>query len=147
LIHRKLTDDQINEVIKYWRNKLALRDWIISWSMHNDADLGDAYARVGWSLSYMSAHIRISDPDTWSVNADETDMEESIVHEMIHIRTAEICDKLRPKLTEEENLCFLERPTDVISKSFVELRRMGHQFDWEVPEGQSVGKKKRKKKS
>jgi len=145
LIYKTLTGEQINDVIRYWRNKLALRDWEISWTMHNDSDMNDCYAQVGHSLPYMTAHIRISDPSTWSANADDTDMEESILHEMVHVRTAEICDKLKGTLTREEELVFLERPTDVLARTLVELRRMSDLFDWEeLPEEK---KKKKKKKS
>lgn len=142
----KLGDYQINETIKYWQNKLSLRDWTISWEMLKDADIpGDCYAVVSWNLSYRSAHIKLSDPTSWASYCDPTDMEETIVHEMIHITTAPICDKAREIFTEQEQTVFLERPTDMLSCALVRLRRIAEPFEWEIPD--KTKKKKRKKKS
>jgi len=132
LIVTTLTNKQIQEVICYWVDVLRLRDWNISWALRAMDDMEKAYARISWQMTKGTAHISLSDPKSWGQTTEAQDQEVSIVHELVHLSTAGMCDRLEPIFTKQEDDIFVERPTERISQGMVDLRRNGgHKFSWE----------------
>lgn len=130
-----LTDDQITDCITYWRIRLDLSDWGISFVVTNQSNIPEKYADVEWNLCRKTAMIRIADPDTWSsADAGDEDMETSIVHELYHLTTAPLLSTINNRVTlskVETEIC-IEQPAEVLSYLLVALRRQaGHKFDWE----------------
>ena len=130
-----LTMEQIEDCIVYWRSRMGLSDWVISYSIVTQADIPNKYADVEWNLSRREATIQISNPKTWPTYwGQDEDMENSIVHELYHLVNAPLLSTIQNQLTftKVETEILTERPTETMAALLVKLRRQaGHKFDWE----------------
>ncbi len=131
------------DVAEYWKQELGLSPWEITVQIVTQADIPGNYAELSWHLDAQTATISISDPDTWPSSMRSTNMEDSIVHEMVHLCTAGLLSTVHDSLnlTEAYSKLVIERPTIFLAAALVRLRLAGaHEFRWERPP-----KKKRRK--
>lgn len=88
------TEEQLQERLRYWQEKLRLQDWIIEVKIRRGRDMiQDSVACVNWTLSKKMATISILD----QVDYDPSliwirDMENDLVHELLHLHFAPISD-------------------------------------------------------
>ena len=81
--------EQLNERLAYWQEKLRLRDWMVEISivrerdMHND----EANAEIYRNTANKTAYINIADPIDFDDRRPE-DMEWLLVHELLHLHFA-----------------------------------------------------------
>lgn len=89
-----LTDEQLQERLKYWKEKLRLQDWIIEVKLSRGRDMMEGTnACVNWVLYKKMALIKILDPiDYPGELMGERDMENDLVHELLHLHFAPIND-------------------------------------------------------
>jgi len=118
----KMTEQGIADCIKYWQAQLRLGDWEIEHSLVRYGDI-NCYAQMRWTLPTKGAAIDIADPDTWPTDYNETDMEDSIVHELVHVLNAPLIQKFKSSMTTEEFDLFVEFPTVALAKVLTELHR------------------------
>jgi hypothetical protein len=88
-----VTDDQLQEKLQYWQNRLRLRDWHITVRFADDHVLGhDIRGNCVAVWSNKSAHINIRPKAIYPhhcfpANAID-DEEEALVHELLHVTFA-----------------------------------------------------------
>ena len=82
-----LTDEQLQEKLKEWQERLRLQDWIVRARICRRHELpSNSQGRVYVTLSKKMANILILDPvDYEPDNMLPQDMENSLVHELLHL--------------------------------------------------------------
>lgn len=89
----KLNFDMAQEVLAYWAQVLKLTDWVIDLEMQRGYKIGGtAWARCRWTASKRRATVFLLHPDDADPDDDPMDMEAAIVHELLHIYFAPVCD-------------------------------------------------------
>lgn len=88
------TDEQLQEKLKEWQKRLRLQDWIITAKIKRGRDLSnDSQANVHYVLPKKMATISIMDPIDYPPDSMvPQDMEDSLVHELLHLHFAPISD-------------------------------------------------------
>ena len=89
----KLTQKQLDKKLKYWQKVLELRDWHIKARIVKSKDMPTKYYAgcVSWDLQYKAAKISILDFEDIPTDViAEPDMEETLVHELLHLQLAPI---------------------------------------------------------
>jgi len=89
-----LTKEQLQEKLIEWQKALRLQDWIIEAKIVRGRDMNvECVAQVNWVLSKKMATISILDPIDYPPDCmAERDMENDLVHELLHLHLAPIND-------------------------------------------------------
>lgn len=89
-----LTQEQLQEKLVYWQEKLRLQDWILSVRIVRAKEMNAEYAaQVNWVLSKKMASIYILDQIDYPDDCmGERDMENDLVHELLHLHFAPLSD-------------------------------------------------------
>ena len=85
------TQDQLQQKLLEWQKRLRLQDWIISIKLvrERDMDLEGVQGEVFWVIEKKMATIKILDPiDYPPDNMEPQDMENTLVHELLHLHFA-----------------------------------------------------------
>src|SRR5438132_5471519 len=111
-----VSQKHIDEIAKYWQSVLRLTDWHISVSLVGIDDLPEHSAAVGrWDHDLHVGAIRVLQPADYAEAATRgwmpplrgqailRDIEDSIVHELIHLRLHDFREAYEdPRRTAEE---------------------------------------------
>lgn len=115
--------EQLEERLLYWQEKLRLQDWIIEVNIKRLRDMGiEALANVNWSLNKKMATISILDPIDYPPDCMGTrDMENDLVHELLHLHFAPINDHFN----DENNIysTFEEQAIESITSGLISVER------------------------
>lgn len=85
------TDEQLKEKLAYWQKRLRLNDWIVKVEIARQREFStsDRLGEVTFNIHTKTALIKILNPvdyDDW----DKQDMENTLVHELLHLHFAYI---------------------------------------------------------
>jgi len=81
-----LTEDELIERCGYWQKRLKLSDWDIKVTIKRLSQLSKrGCAEIDYWLDSEGAEVSILDPLDYTDYADPQDMEQGLVHELIHI--------------------------------------------------------------
>lgn len=83
-----LTEQQMNKKLEYWKTLLGLDSWDIKFTFKRQRDLGDSQARVSWTLEKSAAVIGMVCHEDYDNERFPQDMEQSLVHELLHVKCA-----------------------------------------------------------
>jgi hypothetical protein len=116
-----LTQSQLTKKCREWQKVLRLQDWDVTTEICRQRDLkDDDYAgQVRWILPIKQALISLVDPIDQPDNCiKEYDMEDSLVHELLHLHFAPLGTEhgTPEKIAEEQAI-------NAISKALVKLKR------------------------
>lgn len=118
-----LNEEQLRERLKYWKRNLRLQDWIIEVGIVRGKNMPDGkVACVNWTLGKKMASISILDhidyPDDLM---DVRNMENDLVHELLHLHLAPI----RDHFSDDSNvyITFEEQAIESIASGLLESRR------------------------
>lgn len=118
-----LTNDQLQERLVYWQEKLRLQDWLIEVSVKRGRDmLEESVACINWALGKKMATISILDPVDYPPNSmGSRDMENDLVHELLHLHFAPINDHF----SDDNNIytTFEEQAIESIAFGLIEAER------------------------
>lgn len=86
------TQEELEQKLSYWQKRLRLQDWIIEVRIVRGREMDDDYAaQVNWILPKKMATISILDPVDYPPDLmSEQDMENDLVHELLHLHLAPI---------------------------------------------------------
>lgn len=89
-----LSQEELQEKLKYWQEKLRLQDWIIEVRIARSEDMMESVsACVNWTLSKKMAIIKVLDPIDYPDDImGVRNMEDDLVHELLHLHFAPIND-------------------------------------------------------
>ncbi|BBN97495.1 hypothetical protein [Sporolactobacillus terrae] len=114
-----LTEEQLQEKLKYWQERLRLRDWditaqIVPLSLMDDKSHGGECA---WLMQSKVARINILRDEDYQGFAAllPDDMEQTLVHELLHLHFAPMDD--------DKYYMPIEQAIESISKALVEESR------------------------
>lgn len=71
--------------VPWWRDRLGLRDWHVDIVLCGSSDLGDAFADCTPFFPHRTARIRLLVPSAREEIWEKYDLEETLVHELLHI--------------------------------------------------------------
>lgn len=129
-----ITQAQVDVWTKGWQNRLDLGEWTITTNIVRIGDLKpDTLGNLKWNSSNKTAVIKVLNPLDYDLAPAEvpTDIEYTIVHELIHLQLSVLPHDGSSKMTEEkvvnrisEALFQLEKgpgyhPRASLSKNFV----------------------------
>lgn len=82
--------DSFQEKCQLWQQRLRLADWDIKFEIVPLRDMGGTQCgMISWNLEHRIADIKVIHPDDYRKDARRPyDMEETLVHELLHIWVA-----------------------------------------------------------
>lgn len=113
----------LTEPMKYWADRLGLGNWYIYFEENcspNNMKLDACAGEAEWDVTGRNATIRIIDPKDYGDRIVPFDREQTLVHELLHIKFSmldESGDPLRDKLTHQM--------IDDLAKALVRAKRDG----------------------
>lgn len=100
----ELTFSQLEKWTKEWQKRLSLEEWHISSAIVRSSELKpDTLGNLRWNSSTKEASIRVLNPADYDLLPSEipTDIEYTVVHELIHLQLAVLLRDPSRKVTEE----------------------------------------------
>lgn len=120
------TAEQLEEACWWWQHELRIGDWDIKPELVRGYDLGDKLASANIHLDGNRATVKLVEwrdiPDGERTDAAFTDMEHSLVHELLHVMFAPFEGKVPGESLEHE---FLEQSINKLAYALVKLKRRG----------------------
>ena len=83
-----VTNEQVHDWLHLWQRRLRLEDWKIDVKIVRIWDLEQGtLGHIDWSIPHKTATIKVLNPSDYELPKDKipTDMELSIVHELVHL--------------------------------------------------------------
>jgi len=120
----QITQKQLNATLHYWQNVLELQDWRISVEFIPDAQMPKGSSGMSQSDSALKmAEIVVLRPEDYALRPElpsgkraiERDIEDTVVHELLHLRLKDLAgaDSEHLKAAEE---CAVVRITTALLK-------------------------------
>jgi hypothetical protein len=83
---QNLTDEQLKEIVTYWKAELGLQDWRIGITICRESEmqLNDVDGENEYSHQLKTAMISILDVIDYGDRIIKQDQEKTIVHELLH---------------------------------------------------------------
>lgn len=109
--------ETLEERLRYWQNRLGLRDWGIEIMFDRGYNLGEYTAKIHMKEDSRRARIRMleaSDYDPDSILP--YDMEQVLVHELLHIHFYPLTRDVGDNIAEEQAI-------EAISRALINLER------------------------
>ena len=127
----RLTIRQLCAAADWWASFLGISDWIIDIWVVRGFRVPDHYAEVTWEIAKRRATVSLMDPDDLPPGNDPYDMEQVLVHELLHVVLA-----VWDEGTKDEKInrdVAIEQPIERLSQSLVGMRRLNPEtdFSWE----------------
>lgn len=122
---RLLTPEQLAERLDYWQHRLCLHQWIIDFKINDGQAFPESDARCHTYLEIHRATIEMILPDHRDPKCDPYDMEQVLVHELLHIHFAAQSqwNDNNAKMTGTELAVCVEQPIERLSWVLVEQQR------------------------
>lgn len=81
---------KLKEVSEYWIDVLGLKEWDIVFRIQRKSDmtLPDCSGDVNYQFIHKKAIVSLIDPIDWNNDLFEQDMEETLIHELLHLKFA-----------------------------------------------------------
>lgn len=117
-----LDDEQLQQRLVYWQKKLNLSDWKIEAHIKRGRDMReDCAGSINWVLPNKQAIISILDSVDYPDNTTGVqDMENTLVHELLHLHLAPIAEDSREN---EHYTLFEEWAINSIADALIDLER------------------------
>jgi hypothetical protein len=118
-----LTQEQLEERLRYWQHRLRLMDWVIFAEVCRMRDIDGIDARTIYVLPLKNARIWVGDETDYNPTVPlPLDMELNLVHELLHIVMGEITDDIeREERGPKYNA--MEQSIEAIAYALVHLER------------------------
>lgn len=98
-----------------WQRRLKLQDWDISVKIIPHRESEDSWGSVRWNLQEKFADIKLLDPADQSSSMRPYSMEETLVHELLHLHLAPL------DVSEAKGLA-QEQAINAIARALVNLK-------------------------
>lgn len=100
-----ITQAQVDEWTKNWQKRLDLEEWKITTLIVRASDLKpDTLGNLKWNSANRTAVVKVLNPLDYELPASEipTDIEFTILHELIHLQLSVLPHDSSSKMTEEK---------------------------------------------
>lgn len=117
-----MTELELQPLLNEWQKRLRLQDWHVQIALTRERDMPIDSSRgaVKWNVNNKEAWIHILDPIDYPPAQIPQDMEQTIIHELLHLHlvmVAELAEESAPI-----NIA-VEQAIVCISEAFVRLKR------------------------
>jgi len=122
---RVLTSEQLQERLDYWQQKLCLSHWVIDVRIEPAHHMSGALGYCSFTVSKCRASIELVDPAHKEAESDPYDMEQTLVHELLHIHFSPWFNWSREqqRMSKTEDDLYTEQPIERIAWILVEQDR------------------------
>ena len=110
------------ELLIEWQRRLGLQDWSIVLRTEcdpKDMEIADSEGCTVWEESTKTASIQIVDPEKIECSVRKFDLEEVLIHELLHLKTTLLSSKDPDDLSER----ILHQLIDDTARALVDARR------------------------
>ena len=115
-----LSQTELETLGREWQKRLGLEFWNIAYRIVRMSDFDcKKQGECSWTFSTAKAVIRLLDPIDYDNKYFSYDMEQVLVHELIHLHMAGF-DQTKSGSIEDD---MMERATEMIANALVELKR------------------------
>lgn len=125
--HVVLSPTQAKASLKWWANRLCLTHWAIDLKLVRRYHAEDWAGLCDFDLARNIATISLVDPNDFDANGSGYDMEQVIVHELLHLHFAAwsewSAEDAGNKMTKLAVAVCEEQPIDRLAAVLVEMRR------------------------
>lgn len=122
---------KLETMMSWWSQRLGLREWKISVELVTHSEVDGHLAQATVALSSRRLRIRVATPESIPYRQTLRDLEDSIVHELLHA-TLDLMSRLIPsELQEDVAKMAVEWPIERLAETLVSLRPSNHKFPWE----------------
>lgn len=100
-----ITQSQVDDWTRLWQKRLDLGEWSITTVIVRSSDLKpDTLGNLKWNTGNRSAIVKVLNPLDYELPASEipTDIEYTILHELIHLQLSVLPHDGSSKMTEEK---------------------------------------------
>lgn len=113
-------DEELHEKLIEWQKRLRLQDWVVKVKIARNKDVAEkSQGHCNWVIQKKMATIIILDPlDYPDDTMHPQDMEQTLVHELLHLHFAPFDDEVD---TPKE--IAIEQATDCIAYALVNIHR------------------------
>jgi predicted SprT family Zn-dependent metalloprotease len=119
-----MTQEELQELCEEWQERLSLRDWRVTAEFTDTGGIaGKAVGNNRWTLALKAANIYILEERYIPDNSIARDIEETLVHELLHLHFAKWSDETYLKDDEYGMPVEGEQGVDAISRALVALKR------------------------
>ena len=132
---------QLTEATRFYAREIGMGNW--QWKIEivrqGDFDSQTTLGTCVWYTAKCFAVIKILDPvDTYDMSMPY-DMEQLLVHEIMHARLGALTDHAGLEVGSVSGDLAVEQPVDALANALVGLRREGncHRFSWEKRKAKS----------
>lgn len=121
----KFNQATLNRFLTRWQKLLRLQDWdIIIRPVHRkDLNNSSAMAECDYKYGIREAVIRVAFPGENNEDEHPYDLEQTIVHELLHIHFGLVNEGSQGLNVNDTQKWLFERAIDSLAKSFVEVDR------------------------
>lgn len=133
-----LTKEELQERLAHWQKVLRLQDWDVKVVVvrASQMECGGNAGENTWQLSTKTALIKLCDPVDWPEDTRwEQDMEETLVHELLHLHMA----LFQPEHDTLEH-AMMEQAICCIATGLVALHRQAQRHGYKLPESCPTGR-------
>lgn len=118
-----LDQEQMEERVRYWQDKLSLRDWVVDIVFERGFNMGVNTAFITIVEDHRRARIKMTVPGDYNpASLLPYDMEQVIVHELLHIHFWPLTKTLGDNMAEEQAI-------QAISCAMVNLDRKAEEIE------------------
>jgi len=117
------TEEQLREKCAKWQRILRLQDWNVRTSIVRERDMrtSGGNAEISVNIQHRLADLRLLDPIDFNPNDhNPQDMEQHLVHELLHIHLWPFTEELNGPLADAE-----EQAINMIAGALIRLHRHG----------------------
>lgn len=113
----------LKRLLRFWKTKLRLNDWVVTvrYAKQEEFEDGEGQGQCNDSLHARTAEILILHPDEYLPsdypNSIPQDIEDCLVHELLHLHLAAWCVKNKAERVQQE------QAIEAITGSMIALRR------------------------
>lgn len=126
--------EQLTEMAEWWKPKLGIADWALNLDILPMIDIhNQGMAESRTIIARRIAWIKLSRSGTRADGGVPDDMEQSLLHELLHVQFAAWHDysDTHGQTSLEQDVCS-EQSIDQLAETLVTLRRSsGHKFSFE----------------
>lgn len=115
-----MTLREVTALCSEWQSALHLDHWRVNVSISPLRDIGpDKQGKCTFTERILHAHIQVLEPADYPPGYPEQDIEETIVHELLHLWFAAVT----PLSDDEFQDTMFEQAIDTVARTLVEVKR------------------------
>lgn len=121
----RLETEELAQMLGFWMDILKLKEWDVKVKICRARDMQEGTAgTINWEVNHKDAFIRLLDPIDYPEDSmRDQDMEETLVHELLHLHFSTISENFGGGKNNEFYSLFEEQAICSIAAGLIKLHR------------------------